>query len=83
MPLTKKQRKDIDELISSNLPVVFFTFFFNFLYKKLTAYLEELQELKRFKEETFNLIKNLEAGIDEYRITTEKTEDNQTKKEFI
>ena len=41
------------------------------------ACLENLQELKKFKEETFDLIKTLEARIYEYRIITEKTEDNQ------
>ena len=39
--------------------------------------LADLQEMKRFKEETFDLIKNLEARIYEYRISTEKTEGNQ------
>ena len=39
--------------------------------------LENLQELKKLKEEDFNLIKNLEARIYEYRIITKKIEENQ------
>ncbi len=39
--------------------------------------LEDLEDLKRFKEETFDLIKNLETRIYEYRIITEKTEESQ------
>ena len=63
--------------VISFLLAVFLIFFFNFLYKKLMSCLENLQELKKFKEETFDLIKNLEARIYEYRIITEKTEENQ------
>ena len=48
--------------VISFLLTVFFIFFSNFLYKKLTICVEDLQELKRFKEETFNFIKNLEAS---------------------
>ena len=55
--------------IFDNLAVISFLLailiicFSNFLYKKLTTCLEDLQEMKRFKEETFDLIKNLEARI--------------------
>ena len=63
--------------VISFLLAVLFIFLSNFLYKKLTTCLEDLQELKRFKEEIFELIKNLEGKIYEYRIITEKTEDNQ------
>ena len=63
--------------VISFLLAVSLTFFSNFLYKKLTTCLEDLQELKRFKAETFELIKNLGRRIDEYRIITEKTEENQ------
>ena len=63
--------------VISFLLAVFLIFFSNFLYKKLTTCLEDLQELKRFKEETFNLIKNFETQIYEYRTITEKTEENQ------
>ncbi|MCZ0932632.1 MAG: hypothetical protein OXJ52_05725 [Oligoflexia bacterium] len=63
--------------VISFLLAVFLIFFSNFLYKKLITSLEDLQQLKRFKEETFELIKNLETRIYEYRIITERTEQNQ------
>ena len=63
--------------VISFLLAVFLIFFFNFLYKKLMSYLADLQELKRFKEENFDLIKNLEGKIYEYRMITERTEENQ------
>ena len=76
-----KEEKDMDIFYNlafiSFLPAVFLIFFSNFLYKKLINCLEDLRELKRFKEGIFDLIKNIEARIDEYRIITEKTEENQ------
>ncbi|MCZ0932911.1 MAG: hypothetical protein OXJ52_07155 [Oligoflexia bacterium] len=63
--------------VISFLLAVFLIFFSNFLYQKLMTSLGDIEELKRFKEESFDLIKNLEARIYEYRIITEKTEQNQ------
>ena len=64
-------------VIISFVLAVFLILFSNFLHKKLVSCLEDLQELKRFKEDTFEFIKSLEQKIYEYKIAVENITEGQ------
>ena len=64
-------------IIISFLLAVSLAVFSNFLYKKWLSCSEEIEKIKHFNEETFEMIQNLSEKISQYRIITEQIETKQ------
>ena len=64
-------------VIISFLFIVFLFFLSNFLYQRLNICLEGIKDLRSFNEKSFELIKDLEKEVSQYRYITESTQENQ------